>query len=58
MNCAQCKREIDALEVFPGGLCLTCWEPIGEARFRAMSAEDLAVMWGAKRPRQPRRRRA
>lgn len=48
VKCSQCKAETDALAVFPGGLCLECWTPIGEAEARTMTAEKLARMWGAR----------
>ncbi len=47
MECTKCHTEVDPLEVFPGGLCLICWEPIGNAEARTMTAEKLARMWGA-----------
>jgi hypothetical protein len=47
-TCSQCQTELHPLDVFPGGLCLPCWTPIGEAEARTMTAEKLARMWGAK----------
>ena len=46
--CTKCGKEVDPLEVFPGGLCLGCYTPIGEAEARTMTADKLARMWGAK----------
>ena len=48
IKCAQCGETVHPLEMFPGGLCLTCWEPIGEAEARTMTAEKLTEMWGGK----------
>lgn len=44
--CKGCQAPVDPLAVFPGGLCLTCWEPIGEAEAKTMTAEKLTRMWG------------
>lgn len=44
--CCDCGAEVDFLEVFPGPRCLACWEPIGEAEARTMTAEKLTAMWG------------
>ena len=46
VKCSQCGTETDPLAVFPGGLCLDCWRPIGDAEARTMTAEKLARMWG------------
>lgn len=46
--CAKCGEIVDPLAMFPGGLCLPCWEPIGNAEARTMTAEKLARMWGAR----------
>ena len=48
MKCAKCGNDVHELEVFPGGLCLPCWTPIGEAEARTMTAEKLTRMWGGK----------
>lgn len=45
-ECTKCHAETDELAVFPGGLCLECWRPIGDAEARTMTAEKLARMWG------------
>lgn len=48
-TCTECGRDdVDPLCVFPGGRCLVCWEPCGEAEARTMTADKLARMWGAK----------
>lgn len=52
--CKGCKQETDPLAVFPGGLCLTCWEPIGNEQAKTMTAEKLTAMWGG--PVRKRRR--
>jgi len=26
--CQRCKQETDSLSIFPGGLCLKCWDRI------------------------------
>jgi hypothetical protein len=48
VKCSECGSEVDPLAVFPGGLCLPCWEPIGEAEAKTMTAEKLTRMWGGK----------
>lgn len=45
--CTDCGATVDHLEVFPGPRCLSCYTPIGEREFQAMTAEKLAHMWGA-----------
>jgi DNA-directed RNA polymerase subunit RPC12/RpoP len=47
-KCTKCQAEVDDLAVFPGGLCLTCWTPIGNIEARTMTADKLARMWGGK----------
>lgn len=32
IKCAGCGTEIDALAVFPGGICLSCYEQTPAAR--------------------------
>ncbi len=46
--CTQCGEMVDPLTLFPGGLCLPCYTPIGEAEARTMTAEKLTAMWGGK----------
>lgn len=46
--CSKCQRETDALAVFPGGLCLDCYRPIGDREARTMTADNLAAMWGGR----------
>jgi hypothetical protein len=47
-TCTQCSATVDTLAVFPGGLCLECYTPIGEREARTMTAEKLTRMWGGK----------
>lgn len=47
-RCSKCGEEIDPLAVFPGGLCLPCYTPIGDAEAETMTAEKLAQMWGGR----------
>lgn len=44
--CAECGDLVNPLTVFPGGRCLECWRPIGDAEARTMTAEKLTAMWG------------
>jgi len=46
--CTKCGWVVHPLEVFPGGLCLDCYRPIGEREARTMTAEKLARMWGGR----------
>lgn len=48
VKCTQCGEMVDPLAVFPGGICLECYTPVGEALHRTMTAEKLARMWGGK----------
>ena len=43
-ECQGCKREVDRLEVFPGGICLECYAA-SEAGQAPISAEGLADMF-------------
>jgi hypothetical protein len=43
-----CPNVTTALDVFPGGICLDCYRPHGEALHRTMTAGKLARMWGAR----------
>ena len=42
LQCKRCNKETDALAVFPGGVCLACWEkkegavPLTQADFDGM----------------------
>jgi DNA-directed RNA polymerase subunit RPC12/RpoP len=55
-TCIGCGKKVDHLEVFPGPRCLSCWEPIGMALARTMTADDLTVMWGGKPQRKKGKR--
>lgn len=46
MTCTKCGTPVGALEVFPGGLCLSCYAMTPEAN-EPITAEQLAQMWGA-----------
>lgn len=46
--CAKCGAETDTLTIFPGGICLECYRPQGEAMARTMTAERLTAMWRGK----------
>ena len=41
-DCKRCGKKTDVLEIFPGGVCLGCWEkkegkaPLTEAGFKGM----------------------
>lgn len=45
--CPGCRHTVDPLEVFPGGLCLTCWAESPEGR-RMPKAAELTAMWGGR----------
>lgn len=46
-TCAKCGAEIDALAVFPGGICVNCYAETAEAN-RPMTADEVSGMWGKK----------
>jgi hypothetical protein len=46
VKCTKCKSTVDPLAVFPDGLCLECYRPIGDKIAETMTAEDLTAMWG------------
>lgn len=46
-NCTACSATADALEEFPGGVCLTCWAASPEGQ-RMPTAAELTAMWGGK----------
>lgn len=43
--CTSCKAPVDPLEVFPGGVCLTCWATSPEGS-RMPTAEEVVALWG------------
>jgi len=45
MRCAGCGAGVDRLDVFPGGVCLSCWAVSPEGR-RMPTADELTDMWG------------
>lgn len=46
-TCKNCQAITDTLALFPGGICLACYEITPEAR-RPITAQELARMWGAR----------
>jgi hypothetical protein len=46
LRCTSCETPVHPLETFPGGICLSCYRPTGEALHRTMTAEKLTKMWG------------
>ena len=46
-TCTGCKVPTDVLDVFPGGLCVTCYanSPAGE---RMPTAAEVTVLWGGR----------
>jgi hypothetical protein len=57
LTCKGCGADVHPLAMFPGGLCLPCWTPTGEAEAATMTAEKLTRMWGGpvRRTRHTRR---
>ena len=45
--CKTCQASTDTLALFPGGICLACYEITPEAR-KPITAQELARMWGAR----------
>jgi hypothetical protein len=45
IKCNKCGEQTDKLALFPGGICLACYEQTAEAR-RQITAEELVAMWG------------
>lgn len=45
VTCTSCSATVDALELFPGDVCLSCWAASPEGR-RMPTAEELTEMWG------------
>jgi hypothetical protein len=46
-TCNTCQASTDTLALFPGDICLACYEITPEAR-RPITAQELARMWGAR----------
>jgi hypothetical protein len=42
--CKGCKRPVDPLEIFPGGICLECYAASEEGR-KPLSAEGVSDLW-------------
>jgi len=47
LNCAKCGNKTHRLAIFPGGLCVDCWDLTLEAN-REINAQELARMWGGR----------
>jgi hypothetical protein len=47
VSCKKCASVTDTLALFPGDICLACYEITPEAR-RPITAQELARMWGAR----------
>lgn len=45
--CNTCRNEIDPLDVFPGGICLPCYEKTPEAT-APLTADYIVRAWGGK----------
>ena len=45
IDCAQCGARVDALAVFPGGICLDCHAKSPSGRHMPTS-DELVAMWG------------
>jgi hypothetical protein len=51
VTCKGCGAETNALAVFPGGICVKCYEQTPAAR-TPITAEDLIAMWGGRQRRR------
>ena len=47
VSCTICQAVTDKFALFPGDICLACYEITPEAR-RPITAQELARMWGAR----------
>jgi len=47
VSCKKCASVTDSLALFPGDICLACYEITPKAR-RPITAQELARMWGAR----------
>lgn len=45
-KCKTCDSPTDKMELFPGGVCLKCYEKSPAGRYLP-TAGELARMWGA-----------
>jgi hypothetical protein len=50
LACASCRKATHKYEVFPGNICLSCYEqtPEATAPLTAQGLADLTKMWGGK----------
>lgn len=47
-KCTSCKAPTEPLDLFPGGVCLTCWAKSPEGQ-RMPTADEVVAMWGGRR---------
>lgn len=47
VTCTSCQRPTDELAVFPGTICLDCYQQTPEAN-RPITADELTAMWGGR----------
>lgn len=47
LACSSCRKATHKYEVFPGNICLSCYEVTEEAN-RPLTARELARLWGGK----------
>jgi hypothetical protein len=47
VTCKSCGEQSDPLAIFPGTVCLDCWE-ISQRDAPLPTAQELARMWGGK----------
>ena len=45
--CSSCGNATDELALFPGGICLACYEQTDEAK-APLTANGIITMWGGK----------
>ena len=46
-QCTNCAKEVETIDLFPGGLCLGCWAKSPEGR-RMPTAQEVVELWGGK----------
>lgn len=50
-TCRTCHKDVDALAIFPGGVCVDCYSQTAEGR-RMPTAEEVTATWSGKRVRR------
>ena len=45
IECKRCRTMTDALEIFPGNVCLSCWAASPAGRY-IPTASELVNAWG------------